>query len=145
MTRLLIISFIFFITNSMVVKSEGIKIDAPIAFKEAQSGTRTLIDVRHVNEWRMTGIPSGGIEISIHDKGGLTVFISRVRKAVGEDKGTPISLICASGNRSSKAAKILIGSGFTDIRDVAEGMMGNHNDGPGWLAHGLPVRPCTRC
>ncbi len=129
----------------MVVKSEGIKINAPIAFKEAQSGARILIDVRHVNEWRKTGIPKGGMEISIHDAEGIAVFVSKVSKAVSENKDIPISLICASGNRSSKAANILISSGFTDIRDVAEGMMGNYNDGPGWLARGLPVRPCTRC
>lgn len=108
-------------------------------------GRRTLIDVRHVTDWRQTGIPAGAKEISGQDRSGLAGFVAKVLKAVGGDKEAPISLICAGGLRSVKAANVRVLPGFKNIHDVREGMLGNKKDGPGWLLRNLPVLPCENC
>lgn len=129
---------------SMAWAGENV-VAAPAASLEAQAGTRMLIDVRHVTEWRQTGIAAGAKEISIHDRDGLAGFVVKVTKAVGGNKKAPISLICARGYRSSKAADVLAAAGFTNISDVREGMLGNQKDGPGWLNRRLPTQPCKNC
>lgn len=89
--------------------------------------------------------PAGAKEISIHDREGLAGFIEKVVKAVNGRKETPIALICAQGYRSAKAAEALAAAGFKDIKNVREGMLGNPDDGPGWLKRRLPVQPCKSC
>jgi len=145
MTRKLSIFLILLVGMTTVAQAEENVIAAPIANLEAQAGIRTLIDVRLSMEWRKTGVPVGAQEISIHDRGGVSFFVAKVIKMVGGKKNTPIALICARGVRSSKAAAVLAGAGFTNIRDVREGVLGNQKDGPGWLKHKLPTQPCRNC
>ncbi len=128
----------------MARSADGV-VGAPLASLETQAGIRTLIDVRHVTEWCQTGVPAGAREISIHDPKGLAGFIEKVTKAVNGKKDTPITLICACGYRSAKAAQGLAAAGFDNIKDVREGMLGNPDDGPGWLKRRLPTRPCKTC
>lgn len=128
----------------MAWSTDGVVV-APLASLEAQAGTRTLIDVRYVTEWRQTGVPVGAKGIAIHDQKGLTGFIEQVTKAVKGKKDTPIALICAWGYRSTKAAQALAAAGFKNIKDVREGMLGNPDDGPGWLKRWLPIQPCKSC
>jgi rhodanese-related sulfurtransferase len=71
--------------------------------------------------------------------------VSKVTKIVGVNKNIPISLICARGTRSSAAAHVLSKAGFTDVKNVREGFLGNQKDGPGWLKHKLPIRTCGNC
>ncbi|MBK17750.1 MAG: sulfurtransferase [Rhodospirillaceae bacterium] len=131
-------------TSATVFAADGV-ITASAASLEAQAGTRILIDVRHVTEWRQTGVPANAKEITIHDPNGLTSFVSKISAAVKGDKNAPIALICARGYRSTKAAQILAQAGFKNIRDVREGMLGNRDDGPGWLKRRLPTQPCKSC
>ena len=145
MIRILSISVALLLSVVSMAWADENVVAAPSASQEAQAGTRMLIDVRHVTEWRQTGVPAGAKEISIHDRDGLAGFIAKITKAVGGNMKAPISLICARGVRSSKAADVLAAAGFTNISDVREGMLGNQKDGPGWLKRRLPVQPCKNC
>jgi rhodanese-related sulfurtransferase len=145
MTRILSISVALLLSAASMAWAGENVVAAPAASLQTQAGTRILVDVRHVTEWRQTGVPAGAKEISIHDRDGLAGFVARVMKAVGGNMKTPISLICARGVRSSKAADVLATAGFTNISDVREGMLGNQKDGPGWLKRRLPVQPCKNC
>lgn len=48
------------------------------------------------------------------------------------DKSTPIYLICRSGNRSGKVARLLMDVGYSEVFNVAGGMLA-------WLEQGFPV------
>lgn len=122
------------------------QIAAPAAHDAAMAGERALIDVRSPDEWRETGLPAGGIPVTIHDSDGWRGFLDKVLNAVGNDRHSPIALICASGVRSSAALRFLRSQGFTDVLDVSEGMMGRGGRGPGggWLQRGLPTVPYGR-
>jgi len=122
------------------------QIAAPAAHDAAVAGDRTLIDVRSPEEWRETGLPEGGVPVTIHDSQGWRGFLDKILNAVGNDRSRPLALICASGVRSSAALRFLRSQGFTDVLDVSEGMMGRGGRGPGggWLQRGLPTVPYGR-
>ena len=141
--RLMFLILLLGITS--IARAEEKVISAQAANFEAQGGLRMLIDVRSPMEWRKTGVPVGAIQFSIEGFGGTTTFVAKVTKLVGGNKNMPISLICARGTRSSTAANILSEAGFTNIKNVREGLLGNRKDGPGWLKHKLPIRPCRNC
>ena len=81
----------------------------------AAQGELTIIDIRLPVEWERTGVPEGALAIA---------------------------LICARGHRSAFARQWLLQSGFTNVCDISEGMIGGEH-GPGWLARDLPTEPCT--
>jgi rhodanese-related sulfurtransferase len=105
------------------------------ADKAAQSGEILLLDIRTPDEWAETGIPSSGHAVSMHVPG----FLEKLAKLNGHDRGKPVALICARGNRSAFLTEELKKRGFSQIIDVSEGMMGGQH-GPGWLARGLAVK-----
>jgi len=82
--------------------------------------------------------------VTIHDPGGLPGFVEAVKAALGGDLKRPIAVICATGNRSTLAQRLLAKAGFTRVLNIKEGMLGGAN-GPGWLPRGLPVESCTAC
>jgi rhodanese-related sulfurtransferase len=112
----------------------------------AERGELTIIDVRLPVEWERTGIPQGAMAISLQDQTlqPRADFVTDVLAALGNDPTAPIALICASGHRSAFAQQLLVGSGFTDVHDISEGVVGGEY-GPGWLARGLPTEPCKDC
>lgn len=116
----------------------GTFLSPPQALAAAQSGERLLIDIRAPDEWRKTGVAQGARLADYNGLGRGGGFIARIGQLTGGDKSAPIALICATGGRSSRAARLLEAAGYKNVRDVHEGMMGNA-DGPGWLARGLPV------
>ena len=109
-----------------------------------EAGEVMLIDVRSPQEWRQTGVPKGARRVTIHDPGGLKGFLKAMAAAVGGDLKKPIALICARGNRSTVAQKVLIEAGFTRVFNIREGFTGGPY-GPGWVKRGLPVEPCPNC
>ena len=119
-------------------------LSAPEALAQARAGTIVLIDVRSPREWRQTGIPAGAKTVTIHHPRGARGFLRDILEAAGGDRSRPIALICARGVRSSRAKRFLEANGFTNVRDVPEGMMGRGNR-PGWLARKLPTTPCPTC
>ena len=112
---------------------------------KAERGDLLLIDVRSPQEWRQTGdTGSSAIPVTIHQAGGAQAFYKAILEAVDGDPSRPIALICARGNRSTKALQFLKAQGFTAVLNVSEGMFGN-GKAPGWLARGLPTKPCQSC
>lgn len=109
-----------------------------------EAGELMLIDVRSPQEWRETGVPRGARRVTIHDPGGLKGFVDAIAAAVDGDLKKPIALICARGNRSTIAQRVLREAGFTRVFNVREGFIGGPY-GPGWVKRGLPVEACPRC
>ncbi len=110
----------------------------------AEAGELMLIDVRAPQEWRQTGVPRGARRVTIHDPAGLKGFVDAMAAAVDGDLKKPIALICARGNRSTIAQKVLSEAGFTRVFNIREGFTGGPY-GPGWVKRGLPVEPCPSC
>lgn len=104
------------------------------AYRQAQSGKITLIDIRTPREWKAVGVPVGGHPIDLRRND----FAEAVAAAAGGDRSAPIALICAAGVRSARMTLALNAAGFDNIIDVPEGMMGSRA-GPGWVASNLPV------
>ena len=123
---------------------EGGVIAADAAAERATAGEILVIDVRSPREWRQTGVPKGSRQVTIHDPGGLPGFVEAVKVALGGDLKRPIAVICATGNRSTLAQRLLARAGFTRVLNIKEGMLGGAN-GPGWLPRGLPVESCGAC
>ena len=93
-----------------------------------------LIDIRRPSEWKQTGVGKGAHKISMHQSG----FLERLEALVEGDRNQPIALICARGHRSSYLKAQLNKLGFTNVTNVAEGMLGS-KAGPGWLRRKLPL------
>jgi rhodanese-related sulfurtransferase len=128
----------------MITRAEVLTPDE--ARSMAGRGELTIIDVRLPVEWERIGLPEGAVAISLQDQ---TLqprgdFVTDVLKALAGDTSRPIALICARGHRSAFAQQLLAESGFTDVHDISEGMLGGEY-GPGWLARSLPTEPCTLC
>ena len=109
-----------------------------------ESGEVGPSDGRSPEEWRQTGVPRGARRVTSHDPGGLKGVLKAMAAAVDGDLKKPIALICARGNRSTFAQKVLGEAGFTRVFNIREGFAGGPY-GPGWVKRGLPVEPCPNC
>ncbi len=88
----------------------------------SQKGDGLLIDVRSPEEFR------GG-----HARGARSIPLPTLgRRASALPRERPIHLICASGNRSRGAARLLEKAGFADVSSVRGGTAA-------WAKTGLPV------
>ncbi|MBI3431143.1 MAG: rhodanese-like domain-containing protein [Hydrogenophilales bacterium] len=125
-------------------RDNGPTLSAPEAYAQAQAGKLTLIDIRHSDEWRQTGVAPGALRIDMTDAQGEAGFIKQVAGQLGGRKSTPIALLSIAGNRGANAQRVLREAGFTHVYNIKEGMMGS-GAGPGWIARRLPVEPCPRC
>jgi rhodanese-related sulfurtransferase len=95
-------------------------------------GTK-IIDVRHPEEWKETGIVKGSILIESFEKSGRLrrEFIEDLTKTVKKDE--PIILICRTGNRTSVLSEGLSEQfGYSKIYNVTKGI--EH-----WIKQGNPV------
>lgn len=107
---------------------------ASAAFDLSQRQIVKLIDIRRPSEWRQTGVGRGAHKISMHQSG----FVARLDALVNGDRNQPVALICARGHRSLNMKAKLNALGFTNVTNVAEGMLGSRA-GPGWLKRNLPL------
>ncbi|MEJ2125777.1 MAG: rhodanese-like domain-containing protein [Alphaproteobacteria bacterium] len=114
------------------------------AYEMVQAEKATLIDIRHPEEWRQTGIAKGALRVEMVAPQMATEFAQQVRKAVGGMTDAPIILICRTGHRTSLMQAALTQLGFKHVYQVYGGMMGRIG-APGWVATGLPVEPCPKC
>lgn len=91
-----------------------------------EAGTEfQLIDIRTPEELAETGYIPGAVNIDFYE--------DDFRSKLGElDKDQPVMLYCRSGNRSGQASDMLLDLGFTEIYDLAGGIVG-------WNAAGNPV------
>jgi rhodanese-related sulfurtransferase len=98
-----------------------------------------VIDVRRADEWRTTGVVPGSRTLTAFDaQGNLDPrFIEALSAPAEPDR--EIALICRTGNRSAKAARLLASElGYTRVSNVEGGMVE-------WLREGRPVVPCPSC
>lgn len=118
-------------------------IDAFTAYEKSKAGDLLIIDVRSPGEWQATGIPAGAKAVTIHDRDGLRGFATKMYQTIGDNPDRPVALICATGNRSTRAGEVLQRIGYTNIYNIKEGMMGRNvaakPDQKGWIKHGLPL------
>jgi len=85
-----------------------------------------IIDVRTPNEYYG---PMG------HVKGAKLMTLDQLMNKIGEIKpfkDKEVVTICHSGARSMMAARLLVQSGFTDVRNLTGGMMM-------WRKKGFPI------
>ena len=125
-------------------RDNGLTLSAPEAYAQAQAGKLTLIDIRHPDEWRQTGVAKGALRIDMTNTQGESGFVEQVAAGMGGRKHAPIGLLSIAGNRGTNAQQVLRQAGFTHVYNIKEGMMGS-SAGPGWIARGLPVVACPRC
>lgn len=92
-------------------------IDPKEAITKVQAGEATLVDIRDMNELKMTGHASGALHIP------LPVFRMQAdpsspefNKALSVDK--PVILYCASGARSQMAGQMMLQMGFTEVYNL---------------------------
>lgn len=112
------------------------RMSAREAHDAAQRGEVLLLDIRTPAEWIETGIATSAHPVSMHQSS----FLAKLDRLTAGDMSKPVALICAVGRRSNALQGILTRMGYTQVIDVAEGMMGGSN-GPGWIKSGLPVKP----
>ncbi len=112
-------------------------ISAKTSHERAKRGELILVDIRHPDEWRETGVPASGHAITMHQS--KASLLEKMVAIVGSDKNKPVALICAAGSRSAYLQDWLRGHGFTNVMNVAEGMVGGEF-GAGWVKSGLPTK-----
>lgn len=120
------------------------EVDARVAYELMQDGKITIVDIRTPQEWRQTGVAKGAKRVNLLHPNGLQGFAQQLYEVTGADLNAPIVLICRTGSRTSKVLPILQQAGFTNIRHVPQGMIGN-SGGDGWIKLGLPIEPCLAC
>lgn len=131
-------------TGNVLAQTAQNEVSAADAYALLQDGDITLIDIRRPEEWRQTGVAQGATRINMVHPKGLQGFAQEVYNSVNGDLDAPIVLICRTGSRTSRLQPILKQVGFTNVRHIPEGTMGNRST-PGWIAQGLPVDPCKDC
>ena len=92
-----------------------------------------VYDVRRPEEWRQTGVVEGSRKLTFVDAGGKLhpEFLPRFTAEVG--KNEPVILICRTGNRTDKLARMLMEEhGYTQVYNVRDGITG-------WIAEKQPV------
>jgi molybdopterin/thiamine biosynthesis adenylyltransferase/rhodanese-related sulfurtransferase len=110
--------------NPMLVR----EVDPPEADRRHRAGS-VLIDVREQVEW-----DAGHIEGARFIPQGI--LLDEIERAV-PDRNTPIVLYCRSGARSGNMTAALQQAGYTDVVNMAGGILQ-------WQARGLPIEaPAT--
>lgn len=136
--------FILLLFAFLALPAAAQQLSAPEAWEAARAGKLTIIDIRTPPEWKQTRVAQGAKLIDMLHPQGATGFMNEVLRQVGGDKNAPIALICRTGNRTSQVLRYLRAQGFNNAVHIPEGMAGS-GFGPGWLARGLPIEPCTVC
>ncbi len=98
------------------------EVEPAAAATDLEGGTSVLVDVREGHEWR-AGRARGAVHIP------LAELPTRLEEL---PRDAPIYLICASGNRSAKAAAYLEKAGFEKPINVRGGTTA-------WSRAGLPI------
>jgi len=93
-----------------------------------------MFDVRRLDEWKQTGVVEGSQLLTFVDSSGRMNpdFINRFSASVNKDD--PVILICRTGNRTSKLARLLVEQmGFTQVYNVRNGISQ-------WIREKRPVK-----
>ena len=109
-------------------KATVTQIDPATAHERVRSKQLILVDVRTEQEWR-SGIAKGARTVTLGDPRMVDTIYGFMR----EDTSKPVAVICRSGMRSARAAKLLADAGFTHVSNVRGGMMA-------WTGANLPTQ-----
>ena len=139
--RLILFSILFFLNNNVVYSMENVKLELSLqeAYNLYKDKNLTIIDVRTINEWKMTGTIPASILINMHDDKyqERKNFVKELKETLLEYQDKKVAFICASGARSKIIADYLINKGYKNIYHIPDGIMGKQNDG--WLFNGYPL------
>lgn len=140
--RLIAVCLLLWATNATAQRSPelGQVVSAAEAHSRATKGEVVLVDVRTADEWNETGLPASGHALTMHQE--PRIFLQRLTQLMGSDRTKPVAIICRTGNRTTMLQAELRKAGFTNVINVAEGMVGGPH-GQGWIKTGLPIRPGT--
>ena len=85
-----------------------------------------VIDIRHEDEWRDTGIIEGAKTVTAFQKNGqIHPDFQQKLFSLAPSKSTPILLYCRSGNRSNAIGNALITQlGFSQVSHLSTGIAG---------------------
>jgi phage shock protein E len=100
----------------------GIPSVSPIEASGAAATGALIVDVREPEEFAQERI--AGVALVP-----ISQFVGRFEEL---PKDRPLLMICAAGSRSSSATMYLLQAGWTDVRNIAGGMIA-------WRAAGLPI------
>ena len=96
-----------------------------------------VIDVRRPDEWRKTGVIEGSHLLTFFDKKGQ-YDLDRWMPALAAvaEAGQPVALICRSGKRSGRVARLLDGQfGYRHVYTARDGILGWIEDGRSTVEH----------
>lgn len=100
--------------------------------KEVYRSGIKIIDIRTQQEWEDTGIVKGSYPITFFGGNGdydMDIFTQKLDKIVKKDE--KFALICRSGKRTAKAARILYHLGYKKVADLRGGIIAaDNNDVP---------------
>lgn len=118
MKQIIIMSIFSSIFGMNAQQLDQIKVLEPSDFQNAISTNKTfqLIDVRTKREYA-SGHIKNAINVDVFDKNTFVKYFEKL------DKNKPIYIYCRSGNRSQRAAKILVKMGFEEIIDLKGGYL----------------------
>ncbi|HVU04147.1 MAG TPA: rhodanese-like domain-containing protein [Polyangiaceae bacterium] len=118
---------------------------SPEEARELLAQGYTYVDVRTEAEFEAGRVP-GAVNVPYQRRGpqGLALnadFLSVMEAAFPKDG--KVLLGCQTGNRSLKAAQLLLGAGYSDLRELRTGLVGSRDafgrPEPGWEKKGFPV------
>lgn len=111
---IVILAIVFIVYRMMPTK--GVKSISPAELKELLSDKKAkaqFIDVRQPSEFK-----SGHVDRF------KNIPLGQIKNRLGEiEKDRPVVVMCHSGARSMQASRILLKNGFTDVRNLAGGIM----------------------
>jgi rhodanese-related sulfurtransferase len=96
---------------------DNLTLASPSGAQLAADGNTLLVDIRTPQEWAQTGVVEGALLVTYAD---ADSFLAAVTPRLKE--GQTLSLICRSGNRTSRASRQIAAKTDRQIVDVAGGM-----------------------
>ena len=118
----------------------AIKRISPAEAAELQKQGYTYVDVRSAVEFE-AGRPAGSVNVPIMHRSGMSMspnpeFLAALKAAFPKD--SKFVLGCQGGNRSMKAAEMLVAEGYAEVLEQRAGFGGSQTEA-GWAKAGLPV------
>lgn len=101
-----------------VAASGNVTLAAPSGQALASDPSTLLVDIRRPEEWRETGVVDGALLLTYTDPDS---FLAAVKPHLAP--GQSISLICRTGNRTSRAARHIAGMTDAPVIDIKGGMV----------------------
>ena len=134
MKSLLALAFLLF---ALPTRAELVNIDSAELARLIAKGV-PVIDIRTKPEWDETGIVPGSHPLTFFDEKGdadPAAWLARARSIA--PPGTPVVLICRSGNRTEMAGRFLSDkAGYVKVYNVKDGIRE-------WIKQGRPVAPAA--